>query len=444
MTRATIVGGVFIAGLLILILGFLARRSVPKEVEAAAPAPLASTTEVQPGFLYGRIVAVDGDTYEGRLRWGGDQEAFWDDSLKGTKDQNPWALHAPERRGRTREPIEVFGFRIGGRDRVNDRDRPFMARFGDIVRIVRHFKQVTVTLKSGTVFILDRFEAGDIDEGVRVWDRTRGVVDFDSLQIRTIEFLPTPPIANVPDRLHGTVRTRHGDFTGFIQWDRQDCVGADELNGRTGDGERNVRYDAIRSIVRRSRESALVTLRDGQELLLSDTREVGRDSRGINVDDRRYGRVLISWDVFDRVEFSPNGSGSGAGYGDYPAGRPLAGTVTTRDGRRLAGRLVYDFDESENTETLDASSQGIDYSIPFDLITSIMPRGRRDDAQRASIILRTGEELHLEYTGDLGESHGGMLIFIDGRGQPEYVRWADVQQIDLDHRTGTARAGSTR
>jgi len=38
------------------------------------------------------------------------------------------------------------------------------------------------------------------------------------------------------------------------------------------------------------------------------------------------------------------------------AGRPLTGKVITRSGRRLAGRLVYDLDESETTETLDAPS----------------------------------------------------------------------------------------
>ena len=47
-----------------------------------------------------------------------------------------------------------------------------------------------VTLKSGTVFTLDRFAAGDIDDGVRVWDGRRGVVDLDARRIRTIELLP--------------------------------------------------------------------------------------------------------------------------------------------------------------------------------------------------------------------------------------------------------------
>ena len=165
--------------------------------------------------------------------------------------------------------------------------------------------------------------------------------------------------------------------------------------------------------------------------MLSDTREVGQSNSGIYVNDPRYGRVLISWDAFERVDFSP--AGSGPAYGDFPPGRPLTGSVTTRDGRRLAGRLVYDLDESETTETLDAPVQGVDYTIHFGLIASIVLSGGEErDAERARVILRSGEELQLERTGDLGEKNAGMLIFVDGIERPEYVPWADVEQIDFD------------
>jgi hypothetical protein len=71
----------------------------------------------------------------------------------------------------------------------------------------------------------------------------------------------------------------------------------------------------------------------GREIALSGTREVGRGNRGIYVDDRRYGRVLVSWGAFDRIDF--NAGGTGPAYTDFPRGRPLTGTVTTRTERRL-------------------------------------------------------------------------------------------------------------
>jgi hypothetical protein len=384
------------------------------------------------GFLYGRITTLDGATYEGRLRWGGDEEAFWGDYFNGSKDENPWVAHVPlEQLPRERRPIEIFGFEIAHRERQIDLGRFFMARFGDIARIEARGVDVRVTLKSGTVFDLDRFSASDFDDGVRVWDGKRGVVDLGSLRIRTIELLPTPSLGAAPYRLHGTVRTGHGDFTGFVQWDREECVGPDELDGRTAEGELSLRFDTIRSIARRSRDSAQVTLLDGREIVLSDTREVGHGNRGIYVDDRRYGRVLISWDAFERVDFSPGGSGPA--YGDFPPGRPLTGSVTTRAGGRLTGRLVYDLDESESIETLDAPSQGVDYTIPFGMIASIALPGREErGARRARVTLHNGEEPQLERTGDLGEGNAGMLIFVDGQHRPEYVPWTDVEQIDFD------------
>jgi hypothetical protein len=446
MTRTAIAGLAFALVLVLVLLALaVGYRALNHYVHPAAatssaitpsitrgPAETQPAAETHQGFLYGRITAVDGATYEGRLRWGGDEEAFWGDYLNGSKDENPWVAHVPlERLPKERRRIEIFGFEIAHWERRIDLGRPFMARFGDIARIEARGDDVRVTLKSGTVFDLDRFSASDFDDGIRVWDAGRGVVDLDSLRIRTIELLPTPSLGAAPYRLHGTVRTRPGDFTGFVQWDREECVGSDELDGRTAEGELGLRFDTIRSIARRSRDSVLVTLLDGREIVLSGTREVGHRNRGIFVDDARYGRVLISWDAFERVDFDPGGSGPA--YDDFPPGRPLTGSVTTRAGNRLAGRLVYDLDESETIETLDASSQGVEYTIPFGMIASIMPPGRDErDARRAKVTLHDGGELWLESTGDLGERNAGMLIVVDGRPRPEYVPWTDVEQVDLD------------
>src|SRR4029077_11562001 len=172
------------------------------------------------------------------------------------------------------------------------------------------FAGVRVTLKSGTVFDLNRNGANDLDDGVRVWDGKRGAVYLDSRQIRTVELLPTARPGAVPDRLHGTVHTRQGDFTGFLQWDREQCLGSDELDGYTAGGERNrLRFDTLRSFARRSPDSFLATLRDGREVMLADNTRERPGSRGISVDDRRYGRVLISGGAFERVALSPGGSG---------------------------------------------------------------------------------------------------------------------------------------
>lgn len=447
MRTATLAGAAFAIALLVLGLaaGYraLVREfgpGVATSSSAAQTAGAAAATEADeealakanPGFLYGRVTTDDGVAYEGRLRWGGREEAFWGDYFNGTKSDNPWAAQVPpERLPKTHRPLKILGFEILDRQRPIDLHRPFMERFGDIVRIEANgFFEVRVTLKSGTVFDLARLEAGDFDDGVRIWSARGDVVDLGPRQIHSIEFLPTARLRAAPQRLHGTVRTPRGDFTGFLQWDRQDGVVSDTLDGQSADGEISLRFDTLRSIARREPDGALATLLDGAEIVLTGSREVGQDNRGIYVDDRRYGRVLVSWGAFERVDFSPGGSGPA--YGDFPAGQPLKGSVATRDGRRFAGRLVYDLDESETTDTLDAPSQGVDYTLPFGFVASIRLPAREQKVPRGRVTLHSGEELDLELQGDLGQGNAGLLVFVEGRPNPEYVPWSEVQEVDFD------------
>lgn len=402
---------------------------------AALPPAVADAHPPRVGVIHGRVTTRDGAVREGRLRWGsGAEEAFWSDAFNGFKDDNPWAvLVPPERLPSERARFEIFGIKIGRR-RPSVLGRPFMARFGDIARIEPLGLDVRVTLKSGTTFNLDRTSSSDFDDTVRVWDGTGGVVDLDPMQVTSIELLPGAAKGPSPERLHGTVLTPHGAFTGSLQWGRERGAASDELRGHAADGEVALRFDSIRSIVRGSADDCVVTLLDGREIMLTGGPDIGRDSRGTYVDDRRYGRVLISWDAFKRVDFSAGGDGPA--YDDFPPGRPLTGVVVVRGGRRLAGRIVYDLDESETTETLDAPAQGVDYTILFGLIASIVPPGRDErGARSARVTLHSGEELALEGAGDLGDSNAGVLVFIDDKQPPEYVAWPDVEEIALDRPT---------
>ncbi|HUF67227.1 MAG TPA: hypothetical protein VMM79_01150 [Longimicrobiales bacterium] len=433
---AAIIGGTAAAAVVLLSLARGGGEAGQGFDTAVATSPAASNpaSESHGGLLYGRITTDDDGVYEGRLRFGGDEEALWSNQFNGFKPDNVWESYVPsDQLPKEQHSFTVFGkqlFRWSNRVGLG---RPFMARMGDITRIEPRGNDLWVTLKSGTRFHLDRFGADDLADGLRVWDARRGVVDVGEWQIRSIEFLDPGAAVARPAPLYGTVRTRHGAFTGLIQWDREACLVTDQLEGLSADGELSLRFDGIRSIARQSENSSLVTLVDGSEVVLSGTRQVGEGNRGVYVDDARYGRVLVSWDAFESVEFSTGGTGPG--YDAFAPGQPLMGTVVTRSGRRLAGRLVYDLDESETTETLDAPSQGVDYMLPFDRIASIvLPELEAGSAGQAGVTLRSGEELHFELAGDFGEFNGGMLIFVDGPHPPEYVSWTNVRQVDFDHR----------
>ncbi|MEO5896129.1 MAG: hypothetical protein ABIS06_10535 [Vicinamibacterales bacterium] len=123
----------------------------------------------------------------------------------------------------------------------------------------------------------------------------------------------------------------------------------------------SLRFDTIRSIARRSGDSSLVTLLDGGEIALAGTREVGRGTPGLTSTTRATAGY---WSLGGASSGSTSAlAAAGPPTSDFARGRALTGHVTTRGGRRLTGRLVYDLDESETTQTLDAPSQGVDY--PF-------------------------------------------------------------------------------
>ena len=433
---ATIALGAFVPVLVLLglVAGYRAvKRRVVRPVANSSSETLSQ--ETHPSFLYGRVRTTYGVMYEGRLRWGRDAEAFWGDYFSGLKKDNPWVAHIPaDRVPKQRRPLEIFGLEIGSREQPANLARVFLARFGDISRVEASGRDVLVTLKSGTVVKLDRYSASDFDDGVRVWDSKQGTVDLDSLQIRTIEFLPSPRLEVAPPhRLHGTAHTRWGDFTGFVQWDREQCLGSDELEVRTEQGRQRLPFEVIRSMVRRTRDSFLVKLVDGREVVLSG---IGEGGRGVYVGDPRYGRVLIPWNAFEGIDFSR--SAGGPNYVDFPPGVPLAGTVTTRTGSHFAGRLVFDLDESEITDTLDAPLQGVNYNLPFAFIASIdVPEPGDRRAQGIKVALHSGERLQLEPNGDLGEANAGVLVYVDGRQRPEYVTWTEVQHVVLNRPAAT-------
>lgn len=379
------------------------------------------------GFLYGRLTTRDGRAYQGRLRWA-EEEAFWGDFFNSGKEENPWLEHAPRRdRERGKRRIEVFGIPIAtiDEDGWHSVSRQFVARFGDLARIEpQGGDKVRVTLKNRSVFELEG-GSNDVEAEVAVWDDSLGQIEVPWSRIRAVELMPAPAGLRVGEqRLHGTVRTRAGNFRGFVQWDQDECLGSDVIDGETEDGEVKVRFDRLRAIERRSSRSATLLLRDGRELAVSGTNDVDASNRGIYVDDPRYGRVLVGWSAFERFDVEP--AGSGPAYGAFPPAQHLQGTVTTRDGRKLAGRVIYDLDESLTSETLDGHADDLEYNIPFSLVAAVE---RRPNAAR--VTLRTGATLTLEDSADVGGDNAGVLVFVQGRPHPTYLAWEDVARVDF-------------
>ena len=375
------------------------------------------------GYIYGRVVTVDGKQYEGQLRWG-KEEAFWDDIFNADKVENQNLEYVDEKvldRMRWRRPWRSWGAFFGDHDK--EFTHLFAVRFGDLERIrVRGGENLEVEFRNGDAL---RLHGGSNDVGARVTvvDPRLGRHAIEWRRIRTIEFRETPAklASKLGDPLYGTVKSGKLEFTGHIQWDNDECLSIDELNGDTDDGDVDIRFGDIASI-RKHRSGALVRLKSGSELYVRGTNDVNRSNRGVLVKVPGLGSVKIGWEDFDQVTFkdAPN---SGRGYADFGTGRELTGAVASREGR-YAGRIVFDLDESWDFELLHGKNGSTEYLIPFRDIARITPKGMfRSDVQ-----LRSGLTVELEESQDVSRKNEGLLVFTDSR-KPTYVAWRDVDEV---------------
>lgn len=378
------------------------------------------------GFIYGHVTMRSGAEYRGFLRWG-NEETFWDDLFHSSKRDLPYLKDLDHWHSRD----EDRGTRIFGRDirwgRSSGSSRIFIARYGDIEEIVVTSDEgAELRMKSGQVYEVEGY-SNDVGGKIHVNDPDMGEIDLRWDRIERIQFMQAPRDADPGRyRLHGTVETDIGEFQGFIQWDKSECVSTDILDGESEDGDVDIRMGRIRSIERLSRRASLVELKDGRSVELRGSNDVNHENRGIMVEDPRFGRVTVPWDAFEKVTFS-DPRGSGRGYLDFPASGALSGVVTDADGNRHSGRIVIDLDEAEGWEILNGSYGDVQYDIPLLMVASIEPMRRG----QSRVVLRTGEELRLEDGQDVSERNAGVLIFTADDSDPTYVAWRDVERVEF-------------
>src|SRR5690606_21125489 len=109
-----------------------------------------------------------------------------------------------------------------------------------------------------------------------------------------------------------------------------------------------IRFGHIRSLTVLGDDEALLLLRNGEEVELSaGSTDIGREVRGIEIDDDRRGVVTLDWRDLDVVEFLP------APGGGAPRGERLHGTLEDRWGNRYTGHVSWDLDEIFATDVLD-------------------------------------------------------------------------------------------
>lgn len=385
------------------------------------------------GYIYGKVIMKNDTEYQGVIRWG-DEESFWDDMFNATKLENEYADYFYD------DDLEVIG--DDNRDRRNRKrgrwfvrwsdnsgvsTHQFKCRFGDIQSMELLGRDgVLLTFKNGEEIELED-GSNDVGTEVKVFDKELGSIDLKWRRIDRIEFMETPNQLSEKfgEPLFGQVTTRNGSFEGFIQWDHDECLSTDILDGESDDGKMKIEFGKIASI-KRERRGALVTLKSGREIYLDDSNDVDEDNRGIVVKDPKgYGKALIEWREFEEIRFSKP-SGSGPAYNDFKSARVLEARIETKDGQTVSGKIAYDLDESFDLEMLDGKFDRVEYHIPFRNISSITPQRRYGSLVK----LRNGDTLELEESRDVDDDNAGILVWTGGE-NVSYVPWDNVEKVEF-------------
>ncbi len=288
---------------------------------------------------------------------------------------------------------------------------------------------VVVTTKSGERVEL-RSRSTDVGRGFRglvVEDRSKGSVELDWDDIDRVDFEAAPSGAAPlrAERLYGTVRTRAGvEATGFVAWDLDEALTSDILDGEEDGRDRDVAFDSIVRIAPDGRRSARVTLRSGEEIVLRGTNDVNSENRGIEVSDPGLGRLVVEWDDLESVSFRAQPT-SVAPYASFDGGRPLQGTVETRSGARVTGRIRWSNREERTWQTLDGRLGDARVSVELARIDSVERAG--EGGMR--ITLEGGRVLAARATSD--EDGGGIFVKPDA-GPTVLVRWDDFDRATFE------------
>jgi hypothetical protein len=393
------------------------------------------------GFIYGKVYTEDSKVYQGPIRWG-KEEVYWTDMFNAAKERNENLRYLSDREREQLDDKHMnwfswddrasnwFGSRHwNARSSEEDYIHQFSCLFGEIKTVTpMGRKYVEIELQNGIKHEVSGEGYNDVGLDIRVMDPELGEVEIAWGRIEKIEFMNTP--SKLENRfgqpLYGTVEAFGDKFTGLIQWDHDERLTTDKLDGDSDDGDMSIDFGKIRSIERRGGRS-LVILKSGRELYLDGSNDVSSGHRGVIVMNKDFPSIDIPWNEFDNVVFADKPAAPVATYNDFKSQKELTGTVTTQDGKSYTGKLVYDLDEIYDFELLQGKEGEFEFATPFRNVKKITTKGEH----RATVELKNGKRLTLDEGQDVNERNQGMLVFASGKSEPIYIAWHDINEIEF-------------
>jgi hypothetical protein len=383
-------------------------------------------------MLYGSVTTIEGKTYEGPIRWG-NEEVFLSDIFNSEKTSNPYLKYLNKSNFKTNYKSST---RSNNRDWVNvsvntKRNnsnyliRKFQCRFGDIKSItITGRTSVSLELRSEKYINLNG-GSNDVNTRISVLDNELGLLQLNWNKIDIIKFFrPTQKTSDsFGQGIYGKLTTTQGIFTGFVQWDHDERLLDDKLDGKSSDGDLKIPFRKIKTITKLE-NNCLVKLSSGRELKLYGTNDVNSSNKGIIMNLPNIGRADFDWRHFISFEILNEVAPESLCDTSFPDSERLYGKIITKSDEEFEGIIVYDLDEAMDSELLNGYNDDIKFSIPFRNIESIKPMAN----DYAAVVLKSGEKLFLGDQTDVSYKNAGILIFTTSE-DFNIFKWDEIEEI---------------
>lgn len=387
--------------------------------------------------IYGEVSLRDGKTLNGALRWE-EEESLWLHHFNGRKldpfdlDSLPSEIADPIRQSMPGQQLEINGHvielnKLFGRQELERQS--FAIEFGaiDQLKLLRN-ERVDVLLRDGTVLQADG-GSNDIDSAdIELIDSEGTLHELDWDDIDQIKFSSAP--AEQPlfePHLWGTARTKAGQFSGTISWDRDEAYPSQILDADMDGEEIEIAFSEIATLARDGKGTQ-VTTTDGNERWLTGTNDVDEGNRGLMIHVVDLGLVEIDWRDFESLRLEPMPAASLPDRTSWAATGPINGKLVHRNGNRLVGQLNFDFDQTHLAEHLAGEENNASLTIPWRLVATLATGSK--PAEPLAVTLLDGTSRTLSGTGQIKRGNLGWLIGVD---PVQHLSWGNFASASIEH-----------
>lgn len=383
------------------------------------------------GVMYGDIVLKDRSVVTGAIRWSGGQVLYADILTVGKTEsyalkylnRNQINALSSEKEGIDWEFMNLW------KDKTPETRSEPLCRFGDISSIhVTGPGEAQIFLKNGSKVrvVTDSRDSRHLGKAIGVFSPQFKKIPWEMISRVNFKSCPTEFDPFKAELLFGTITTKLGEFTGFIQWDKIKFLSSQKLEGKLNDEDKTdteYPFGTIALIEKRDR-GALVTFRSDKKVFLKNNRDVNASNHGIVVMHPDWGRVIVEWDAFISARFSK--ASENLGYSSFQKAKRIYTTVKTTDGQLFKGNSIFDLDEQWNVELLEGSAGSIHYQIPFKFVRNLRITGE----QESRITLVDNRVLTLSNHNDVTGHNWGIVVLLVNSGH-KYLPWSKIREISF-------------